>query len=138
MRLIDADALEEKGVQFTDTNVYIPIEAVWNAPTVEAVVLPCKPGTTVYEILNNTDACLDCDHRYFSYAYDDEECEHPEHRTENPSLAKFPVCEKHFLEIVSYPTTERQLFNHRERFGKTVFLTREEAEAALAKMDLGV
>ena len=36
MRLIDADTLEEKGVEFTDTNVYVPIEAVWDAPTVEA------------------------------------------------------------------------------------------------------
>lgn len=35
-RLIDADALEEKGVEFTDTNIYVPIEAVWDAPTVDA------------------------------------------------------------------------------------------------------
>lgn len=102
-------------------------------PAVDAVVLPCKPGTTVYEIMNNTDACLDCDYRYFSYAYNDEECEHPEHQTDNPSLAKSPVCEKHFMEVVSYPATERQLFSDREKFGKTIFLTREEAEAALAK-----
>lgn len=36
MRLIDADDLDEKGIEFTDTNVYVPIEAIWNAPTIEA------------------------------------------------------------------------------------------------------
>lgn len=36
-RLIDGDALEEKGVEFSDTNVYVPIEAVWNAPTIDPV-----------------------------------------------------------------------------------------------------
>lgn len=42
-RLIDGDALEEKGVEFSDTNVYVPIEAVWNAPEVDAVeVVRCQ------------------------------------------------------------------------------------------------
>lgn len=36
MRLIDADDLDEKGIEFSDTNVYVPIEAIWNAPTIEA------------------------------------------------------------------------------------------------------
>lgn len=159
MRLIDADALM---AEITEENPMVHfgpfgycgcspnsdfgekvfmrdrvLEIVEFAPTVEAVVLPCKPGTTVYEIMNNTDACLDCEYRYFSHAYDDEECEHPEHQTDNPSHAKSPVCEKHFMEVVSYPATERQLFSDREKFGKTIFLTREEAEAALAKMKGG-
>ncbi len=49
-RLIDGDALEEKGVQFTDTNVYIPIEAVWNAPTVDAVEVVHGEWVDKYEI----------------------------------------------------------------------------------------
>lgn len=36
MRLIDADDLDEKGIEFSDTNVYVPIEEIWNAPTIEA------------------------------------------------------------------------------------------------------
>ena len=36
MRLVDADDLDEKGIEFSDTNVYVPIEAIWNAPTIEA------------------------------------------------------------------------------------------------------
>ena len=42
-RLIDGDSLEEKGVKFSDTNLYVPIEAVWEAPTIDAVeVVRCK------------------------------------------------------------------------------------------------
>lgn len=149
MRLIDADALfdvleasKSNLIRYdcnadTISGLNMALCSINIAPTVEAVVLPCKPGTTVYEIMNNTDACLDCEYRYFSYAYDDEECEHPEHQTDNPSHAKSPVCEKHFMEVVSYTATERQLFGDREKFGKTIFLTREEAEAALAKMNGG-
>lgn len=51
-RLIDGDSLEEKGVEFSDTNIYVPIEAVWEAPTIDAVeVVRCKDcrwGTTPY------------------------------------------------------------------------------------------
>ena len=97
------------------------------------VELPCAVGTVVYEIMNNTDACLDCDYRYFSYTYDDEECERPGHQTNNPSLAKYPVCEKQFMEVINFPATERYLLNNRDKFGKTVFLTLEEAEAELAR-----
>lgn len=145
MKLIDLDKVYESacagctrhgdapGECYHDEPCERLIVAFTTAEPVHAVVLPCKPGTTVYEIMNNTDACLDCDYRYFSYVYNDEECEHPEHQTDNPSLAKSPVCEKHFMEVVSYPATERQLFSDREKFGKTIFLTHEEAEAALAK-----
>lgn len=37
MRLIDADGLEEKGIEFSDTNVYVPIEAIWNAETISDI-----------------------------------------------------------------------------------------------------
>lgn len=36
-RLIDGDSLEEKGVEFSDTNIYVPIEAVWDAQTIDPV-----------------------------------------------------------------------------------------------------
>ena len=103
-----------------------------DAPTVDAVVLPCEPGTTVYILHNNTDACLDCPHHvvYFN----DEDCTHPDYAVYYPTIQDSPVCDKQFWEVVDHTATELFLFNHRERFGKTVFLTREEAEAAIAKM----
>lgn len=113
--------------------MFAAIDSITRRPTVEAVVLPCKPGTTVYEIHNNTDACLDCDHWLLAHR-DEEECGHPEHKTEYPSLADSPVCEKHFMEVIDYTATEERLFKNREKFGKLIFLTREDAEAALAKM----
>ena len=116
MRLIDADDLEEKGVQFTDTNVYIPIEAVWNAPTVEAVVLQFKIGDTAF-FLN----------RY--------------HRKVWPIM----ICsaEINSLGVSQYgcgglcPDSYTPVFFTPSEIGESVFFTPEEAEAALAKMKGG-
>ena len=138
MRLIDADALvaELKWLQsqVSSTSAMEIAEYIGriNAPpTVEAVLLPCKPGTTVHEVSNNTDACYDC--RYYTGFCGDEYCDHPKHETEYPTIQDFPVCEKQFLEVISYAATEQQLFDSRKKFGKLIFLTSAEAEAALAK-----
>lgn len=110
------------------------LSEIKRAETVDAVILPCKPGTTVYEVSNNTDACCDC--RYYGGGFGDSYCEKPGcNYISYPTVQDTPVCEKHFFEVISYPATEQQLFDNLEKFGKTVFLTREEAEAALAKMD---
>lgn len=95
------------------------------------IELPCKPGTTVYMLHNNTDACLDCPHHvvYFN----DEDCTHPDYKVYFPTIQDSPVCDKQFWEVIDHTATELFLFNHRESFGKTVFLTREEAEAELAR-----
>lgn len=95
------------------------------------VELPCKAGTTVYMLHNNTDACLDCPHHvvYFN----DEDCTHPDYEVYFPTIQDSPVCDKQFWEVIDHTATELFLFNHRESFGKTVFLTREEAEAELAR-----
>lgn len=145
MRLIDADALIRRAVAERDSveiktgcdigyhnGLNMAVSMAINAPTLEAVVLPCKPGTTVYMLHNNTDACLDCPHHlvYFN----DEECTHPEHGTYYPTIQDSPVCDKQFWEIIDCTSTELFLFNYREEFGRTVFPTRAEAEAALAKM----
>ena len=154
MRLIDADALL---AEITEENPMVHfgpfgycgcspnsdfgekvfmrervLEIVESAPTMEAVVLPCKPGTTVHEVSNNTDACYDC--RYYTGFCGDEYCDRPKHETEFPTIQDFPVCEKQFLEVISYAATERQLFDSRKKFGKMIFLTNAEAEAALAEM----
>lgn len=71
------------------------------APTIEAVVLPCKLGTTLYRI-----------------------CE--EGRGRKPFIREVTFNRTNFARIV--------LDNE---VGRTVFLTREEAEAALVKMKDG-
>lgn len=136
-RLIDTEQAWKKAQRiYSDPVLLHAIKNVLDsADTVEAAVLPCKPGTTVYEIHNNTDACLDC--RFYSAYFNDEDCQHPEHTTYYPTIQDFPVCEKHFMEVISYAATEQQLFSDREKYGKLIFLTSAEAEAALAKMNGG-
>lgn len=98
------------------------------------IVLPCRPGDTVYEVKNNTDACDDCP-SYFC-GFGDCWCDKVEDIDERayPQIADRPLCEKQFMEVVAYVPDERYIFNHRELFGKTIFLTREEAEAALRQL----
>ena len=99
------------------------------------VVLPCKVGDTVYEVHNNTDACLTCIH-FSSWFGTDALCDRAELSEKDcyyPNCADRPVCEQQFMEVVEYKPTLNQIFDHRERFGATIFLTREEAKAALAK-----
>lgn len=73
-RLVDADLLEEKGVQFTDTNVYIPIEAVWNAPTVEAA--PVVHGRWEYRdgVYSCSVCCDEIDEDIFLGLYNNNFC----------------------------------------------------------------
>ena len=129
-KLIYASAAR-KAILAADPKLAYCIDSI---PGVDAVVFPCKPGTTVYEVSNNTDACYDC--CYYGGGFGDSYCEKPGcNYISYPTIQDHPVCEKHFFEIISYPTNEQQLFDNRAKFGKTVFLTREEAEAALAKTD---
>ena len=140
MRLIDADALLEKISQYAEYshgvilgNMFLRevVDEIEEAPTVDAIVIPCKPGTTVYEVSNNTNACLHC--RYYGGGFGESYCEHTEFRTDYPTTQDDPVCEKHFLEVITYTATEWLLEHSLKKFGKTIFLTREEAEAALAE-----
>ena len=96
--------------------------------------LPCAEGDTVYEIVNNTDACGDCD--YFSCGcYGSEDmCEKTEDFALYPQHAEKPVCEKHFMEVISHKVHLEWIILHRGKFGKTAFLTPEEAENALKEM----
>lgn len=151
MRLIDADALTEelstltmvitglragKGVlrEFMTEYRESILRIVDEAPTVDAVILPCKLGETVYAIAYNHDACDDCDY-YFPYEWG--ECDH------TPSYSIFPridyekskVCPNHFLCVEEREMSLSYWESNMDNFGKTVFLTCEEAEAALAKMD---
>ena len=88
--------------------------------------LPCKVGSTVYVI----------DTYCIANGIDDEECESNELCETCRHYKKYVVCEKvmnNTFEIMIM----MQDYCGRFRFGKTAFLTREEAEAKLAEMQKG-
>lgn len=93
------------------------------------IEVPCKIGDTVYEINLNTYACEDCN-GLFANDYDNyTHCK--VHDEAYPQMTERPVCEKHFWEIINHLATLPWIFKHYNDFGKTVFLTKEEAEQAL-------
>ena len=91
----------------------------------DVIVLPCKVGDTVYilETLPDSDKCENCKYYY------------------EGGMGDYPACEKtrygyratECIEIVEVIVTKKQLYwwLYMNEFGKTVFLTREEAEQAL-------
>ena len=109
-------------------DVSLIIEKMENKTLIE---LPCKNGDIVYKIENNTDACRD-DCPYFSSFYGmDEICDLHGDIVMNPWVSDKPICDKQFYEIIEYHPDIDWIFNHRKEFGRTLFLTREEAEKAL-------
>lgn len=93
------------------------------------VILPCKLGDTVYEVGVNTEACLDCSH-YSDFYGLDATCDiNP--NWHHPRFTNKPLCKKQFFGIRQYQVALDYILRHIDAFGKTVFLTREEAEAAL-------
>lgn len=116
MRLIDANELIENAQWFEEyiegqevAFKYIDLEDVENAPTVEAVVLPCKIGEKVFCILHSKN-----------------------------EIVEDIVDDYDIWSIKNGIKLRISLLNHNDyvvaEFGKTVFLTREEAEAALVGM----
>lgn len=96
--------------------------------------LPVSEGATVYFIKNNSDCCGDCN--YFEeggYGFEDM-CRKHDYR-QYPQYADEPVCENQFLEVIEYKPSLDWIFNSRKLFGKTVYLTKAEAEKALAEME---
>ena len=83
--------------------------------------LPCKVGETVYEICNDcTYSCMGEEEYENCTEWEYEDC------TECPH-SKMNIHEQVFV------TVEIIVYNM-DKFGKTVFLTREEAEKALERM----
>lgn len=97
------------------------------------VSLPCKAGDTVYEISNNTDACNGCQHYEGIYGSGESWCMQIDDVDLRfyPNIAEKPLCEKQFMEVVAHKPEIDWIFTHRNDFGKTVFLTRAEAEQKL-------
>lgn len=112
----------------------VAVAALADEPAADnVVVLPCAPGSTIYKIRWNIEACNKCEHYSCWYGGTDELCDanyclYPEDWEEDDD----PLCPKHFREIIEIENTSLIcILNHLDRFGKTVFLTKEEAEAAL-------
>ena len=96
----------------------------------EWVQLPCKVGDILYFVKNNTDACCPvCDmyNGYDNYCYLKQKC--------YPELAEIPICEKQFMEIVKCKGDLVAIVKNMDKFGKTVFLTHDEAEKALEEIN---
>lgn len=102
------------------------------------IELPCKVGTTVYKIEplwfgvwgDDEHECRKCEHFYEGGMGDHPDC----------SLGKnccYEVCEEvaSARRLVGYITPSE--FTEKIEWGKTVFLTKKEAEEALAKMKGG-
>lgn len=49
-------------------------------------------------------------------------------------LSDTPVCEKQYLEVTEINPKFDWIFRNRDNFGKTVFLTKSEAEAKLKEL----
>lgn len=124
MRLIDADVLKSefewlKSVvnESSKDEVQDAIQRIENAPTVDAVILPCKLGETVYVIRECSCYCAD----------------------DNKKNKRKKCCTKVYLGKrlrtyhCGYVTEAKFDLKHIADFGNMVFLTREEAEAALAE-----
>ena len=92
----------------------------------EWVHLPCKVGDVLYFVKNNTDACCPVCNKYDGY---DNYC-HLKNKS-YPELSEIPVCNKQFIEIVECAADLMLIVKNIDKFGKTVFLTRKEAEKAL-------
>lgn len=94
--------------------------------------LPCAKDTEVHKIINNTDACADCKH-YSDFYGMDSMCDKGD-ITSNPRYADKPICEKQYFEIFTFVADLDCICRNIKDFGKTIFPTKEEAEAALEKM----
>ena len=95
------------------------------------IVSPCKVGDTVYYLDDIVwdDECRDCEHYLMGGLGDPSAC----CRTRDGN--KHPDC----IKIIEEVATQREIYwwLYSSSFGKTVFLTKEQAEKALAEVANG-
>lgn len=91
------------------------------------IVPPCKVGDTVYvlDVFADDCKCADCDYYYAGGMGDNPECERTRHGY------RYHKC----IEIIEERAIMQSILRWLscDSFGKTVFLTREEAEKAIAE-----
>lgn len=124
MRLIDADALIAKVDNSKQNNPHPQgmirvnhrnehdhfIKMIFDAPTVEAIVLPCKVGATVYRIYDDCDFPGDCGTKMM--------CKGCNYR--NLFIEKQAFC--------------LSMLSQNGKLENPYYLTRKDAETALARM----
>lgn len=98
------------------------------------IELPCYIGDTVYKIYYYRGACNNCD-SYADFFGLDPICDEnkilfPEINDNNEC-----VCNKHHLKISKYNADLNWIILQLDQFGKTVFLTREEAEKRFEELN---
>ena len=100
----------------------------------KTLILPCTLGDTVYWLDYNTDACKGCN--YYSDFYGmDRMCDRKYELYPEFDLDEDDYCPKHFIEIREFRPDLIWIVSNLDDFSKTVFLTREEAEAALKERE---
>jgi hypothetical protein len=119
MRLIDADALKENafGVytqEYGNIDV-VGCDAIDDAPTIEALPLPCKPHQIIYFIGVEFSKCSE-----YGEEYDDVSCSGCEVECDSKKTHKVFTTRAEDL---------RWILSRYFDFGKTYFTTREAAEA---------
>ena len=125
-RLIDANGLNKKkkycfqtvGGCFPKSEWFIKVDDLFAAPTVDAVVLPCKVGSEVFHIFPS---------------FDDNGVENFEIYI--GEVVSFSIQKDSIWAYCQYGNGMNYWHTVDDAFGKTVFMTREEAEAEIAKMD---
>lgn len=138
--VIDTDAVSAENRPLISTLAGYPINEVIDLMQVKqegrVIVTPCKVGSTLYKIVVDSDSCEDCNDFYCAYEYGETpECENEKAYPLFPSVKDYlnnECCPKHTLEIAEYKFSTYHLELVTRELGKTVFLTREEAEKALA------
>ena len=92
------------------------------------IVPPCKVGDKVYYIDDIVwdDECCDCEHYFIGGFGDPSECGRTRYGNKHPDCIK----------IKEKTVTQHDIYYYLygEKFGKTVFLTKEQAEKALAEV----
>lgn len=98
------------------------------------IELPCSIGDNVYKIYYVRKACNDCD-SYSDFYGLDPICD--ENKILFPKIDdnKENICNKHHLKIAEYKADLSWIIGQLDQFGKSVFLTREEAEKKLEELN---
>ena len=95
------------------------------------ILPPCKVGDVVYYLSYNTEACQECEYLSVGWFAGDSFCTEDYSLYPDFSYEPDSICSKHFIEIIEIIPNEDWIVLNRQEFGKTVFLTREEAEKKL-------
>lgn len=127
MRLIDADKYPCQSCNVSHCYKNCEKFVEWFNDTVDAVVFPCKPGDTVFVLwrLADPDICSECSDFHWGGMGDSHECGKTEDGFRSAEC----------IEIQEWTANRDRILDwiRFDEFGRTVFSTHAEAEAALAK-----